>query len=252
MTDTALQAALYLEAVLPALPLLASHDDALAVALAGPDVSLFLSCPGDLRARLAIVQNVATVTRDPQPGDVHLWFPFTGQLVRAFDGSGRTALALPLRGFTRLGRARRLIAAGKRLEVLLNTRADPHLALHAWGSLLVGIHAATTWLRHHSDGPATRARLGTGAVVFSCPAFPAPLWLDLAMLSAGTGEPPSAVMACIEFTDLATVLAELDHQLDAPAALGLGTLRIRGHLPLAENLGQVMLKAGNLLKPVNH
>ena len=34
----------------------------------------------------------------------------------------------------------------------------------------------------------------------------------------------------------------------APAALGLGDLRITGYLPLAEHLGVVMLAAGKLLK----
>jgi hypothetical protein len=44
------------------------------------------------------------------------------------------------------------------------------------------------------------------------------------------------------------VLAELDQRLVAPAALGLGDLRITGYLPLAEHLGVVMLAAGKLLK----
>jgi hypothetical protein len=53
----------------------------------------------------------------------------------------------------------------------------------------------------------------------------------------------------VSFADLATVLAELDQRLDAPAALGLGGLRIEGYLPLAEQLGIIMLQAGKLLKP---
>lgn len=250
MTDLALAAALYWEAALPAMPLLAAHDAPLAAALAGPDVAVAFSAPGNLRARCAIIGGQLTVSREPaRPGDVRLWFPTAGQVVRAFDGSGRAALALPFGGFTRLARARRFTAAGQRLEVLLNTREPAHLALHAWGNLAVGIHAAMTWLRRHPDGPAAHASLGRGTAVFVCPAFPAPLWLDLATLTAGTGEPPAPVTVRIEFADLATVLAELDHQLDAPAALGLGTLRITGYLPLAENLGLVMLAAGNLLKP---
>lgn len=247
MTDTALKAALYLEAVLPALPLLAAHDAPLASALAGPDVSISFSAPGGLRARLGIARNKATVTRAPCSGDVRLWFPTHDQLVRAFDGSGRVAFALPLGGFFQLARARRLVAAGRRLETLLNTRDPAHLALHAWGNLLVGIQAATTWLRHR---PSARHGIPSrGVAVFACPAFPSALWLNLADLSTGVGETPEAVTVRVTFADLATVLAELDHQLDAPAALGLGTLRLTGYLPLAESLGLVMLKAGKLLKP---
>lgn len=247
MTEPALQAALYLEAVLPALPRLAAHDAPLAAALAGPDVAVTLFAPNSLNTRVAVTSGQATVLHNPQPGDLRLWFPTHGQLIRAFDGAGRSALAFPVAGFTRLPRARRLIAAGKRLETLLNTRAPEHLALHAWGNLLVGIQASTTLLRlHPSACPRFPLR---GLVVFACPDFPAPLWIDLAALTTGTGQPDSPITARITFADLATVLAELDHVLDAPAALGLGTLRIEGHLPLAESVGQLMLQAGNRLKP---
>lgn len=247
MTAPALQAALYLEAVLPALPALAAHDAPLAAALAGPDVAVSLFAPNDLRARVAITAHQPSISRTSQPGDVRIWFPSAGQVVRAFDGSGRFSFALPFAGLTRLPRARRLVAAGKRLETLLNTRAPEHLALHAWGSLLVGIHAATTLLRRHPEAcPRLPLR---GVVAFACPAFPAPLWIDLDALTTGTGEPAARTAARITFADLATVLAELDHALDAPAALGLGTLRIEGHLPLAEALGQLMLQAGTILKP---
>lgn len=252
MTDIALKAALCLEAVLPALPRLAAHDAALAEALAGPDVAVSFSAPGGLHARLAVTAGHAAVSFDrARGGDLRLWFSSHDQLVRAFDGSGRKSLALPVGGFTRILRARRLGAAAHRLETLLNTRADAHLALHAWGNFIVGLHAAATWLRRHPDGPAARARLGTGVAVFDCPAFPDPLWIDLATLTAGAGQPAAPTTVRVEFSDLPTVMAELDRQLDAPAALGLGTLRITGFLPLAENLGLVMLDAGKLLKPAH-
>lgn len=245
-SSTSFLAALYLEAVLPVVPDLAAHDSLLAASLAGPDVAVTLKTSGDLRARLAITGNQVRYSTDPQSGDLRLWFPTPAQLVRAFDGRGRPAFALPTGGFHRLLRARRLVAAGDRLNTLLNNRTNAPLALHAWGNLLVGIHAVTTWLRHH---PADRARFPSGVLVLSCPAFPDTLHLDLATLTVGTGEPAAPATARITFADLATVLAELDHQLDAPAALGLGTLRVEGHVPFAENLSLLMLKAGNLLKP---
>ncbi len=251
MSDSVLKAALYLEAVLPAFELIAPHDAPLAAALAGPDFAVSFLGPDRLRGRLAVTRGVATVGTEPCPGDVRLRFPTALQIVRALDGAGRPAFALPVGGFLHLPRVGRLAAAGKRLETLLNTRADVHLALHAWGNLAVGIRAAMTWLRRHPDGPAARRRLGAGTAVFACPAFPAPLWIDLAGLAAGAGEPAPAVAVRVEFADLATLLRELDNRLDAPAALGLGTLRITGYLPLAEKLGQVMLEAGRLLKPAS-
>jgi hypothetical protein len=249
MTDDALKAALYLKAVLPVLPALAAHDAPLSAALAGPDVAVALTAPDDLCARLEITGGRATVSATPRPGDVRLWFPSHAQLIRAFDGSGRASVALPVGGWFRLLRARRLQAAARRLEALLDTRAPAHLALHAWGNLLAGIHATTTWLRRHPEGPATRNRLGPGVFVFACPDFPSPLWIDTGTLATGIGEPSAPAKARVTFADIPTVLAELDHQLDAPAALGLGTLRLEGHVPFAENVSVIMLKAGNLLKP---
>ena len=249
MTETSLKAALYLEAVLPALPHLAAHDTPLAEALAGPDVSIAFVAPGGLRARLGIRDGQVTVTAQPQPGDLRLWFPSTGQLVNAFDGSGRSSLALPVGGWTKLLRARRLTAAGQRLETLLNTRSDSHLRLHAWGNLLVGVAAASAWLRHHPDSRTLRASFGGGTGLLTCPDFPAPIWFDAGALTWGLGEPTEPVTVRIQFARLSVVLAELDNQLDQPAALGLGDLVITGLQPLAEKLGLVMLKAGKLLKP---
>ncbi|CAM3038632.1 hypothetical protein [Rariglobus hedericola] len=249
MTGDTLKAALYLEAVLPALAELSAQDASLRSAAAGSrPFAITLAVRGHSRRRLAFATDGAiTTSTTPQPGDLSLWFPSAGQFLRTV--SNRSALALPGGGWTQLTQLRRFSTAGARLDTLLQTRADAHLALHAWGSLLVALAAAASWLRHHPDGPATHARLGTGTVVFECPVLPAPLWLDLATLNSGTGTPASPVTVRIAFGDLATLMAELDNQLDAPAALGLGTLRITGYLPLAENLSLVMLKAGNLLRP---
>ncbi|MBW8780842.1 MAG: hypothetical protein JF599_02985 [Verrucomicrobia bacterium] len=253
MTETKLKAALYLEAVLGALPLLAAHDPALASALAGPDVTVALFT-GGLGARLIVkAGQVSVIIASPQPGDLRLWFPSAAQLVRAFDNSG-PALALPLGGWTQLKVARRLPAAGKKMEALLNDRAtalnDPaRLRLHVWAGFVVGVAAAASWLRHQPEGAAERARLGESVATFSCPEFPVSLWLSPADATWGWGEPPRPVGVAITFATLAVALAELDHRLDSLAALGLGDLRITGKLPLADQLGVIMLRAGNLLRP---
>lgn len=243
MTADALKAALYLDAVLPALAELSTHDSPLRSAAAGNRPFAVTLCVRDVASRHLAFTPEGLISSTPQPDALRLWFPSAGQFLRTV--TNRPALALPFAGWSQFTQLRRFTAAGARLETLLNTRADTHLALHAWANLLVGIRATTTWLRRH---PADRARFPSGVLVFACPAFPSPLHLDLATLTAGPGQ-PGTFTTRITFADLATLLAELDHTLDAPAALGLGTLRIEGHLPLAENLSLLMLKAGNLLKP---
>jgi hypothetical protein len=242
MTAQALKSALYLDAVLSALAELSTHDAPLRAAAAGPRPFAVTLSVRNVGSRSLAFTPEGQISTSPQPNSLRLWFPSTGQFLRTV--ANRPALTLPVSGWTQLPQIRRFSATGSRLETLLNTRADAHLALHAWGNLLVGIRATTTWLRLH---PADRTRFPSGTVVFACPAFPTPLHLDLATLTAGPGE-PAAFTTRITFADLPTVLAELDHQLDAPAALGLGTLRIEGHLPLAENLSLLMLQAGKLLK----
>ncbi|MFA6285828.1 MAG: hypothetical protein WC661_00485 [Opitutaceae bacterium] len=245
MTDAALKAALYLEAVLPALAHLAPHDEELRRAASGPRAfAVWLTVRGGSVRRLSFSADglIATGTT-PQPGDLRLWFPSANQFLRTM--ANRPALALPVGGWNSLGQVRRFSAAGARLETILNTRADSHLRLHAWGNVLVGVAAACAWLRHH---PAQRAGLN-GAGVIACPDFPAPIWFDADALTWGLGEPPVHPTVRITFANLSVVLAELDNRLDAPAALGLGDLKITGLQPLAEKLGLVMLKAGKLLKP---
>lgn len=244
MSNKALKAALYLDAVLPALAELSAHDASLRAASAGSRPFALTLAVRDVGVRHLAFTPEGLISTAAQPNSLRLWFPSAGQFLRTV--TNRPALTLPVGGWSQLPQIRRFSAAGARLETLLDTRADSHLALHAWGNLLVGIRAVTTWLRHH---PADRARFPSGVLVLACPAFPSPLHLDLTTLAAGPGEPAGPVTARITFADLDTVLAELDHRLDGPAALGLGTLRVEGHLPFAENISLLMLKAGNLLKP---
>jgi len=245
MTDSRLKAALYLEAVLPALGHLAPHDEALRHAASGPRAfAVSLAVRGGPVRRLALSADGTIATGDtPRPGDLRLWFPTAGQFLRTMET--RPALALPVGGWGSLGQVRRFSAAGARLETVLNTRADAHLPLHAWGNLLVGVAAACVWLRHH---PSERTGLsGTGTL--ACPDFPAPIWFDAGALAWGVGDLPASPTVRITFARLSVVLAELDNQLDQPAALGLGDLVITGLQPLAEKLGLVMQQAGQLLKP---
>jgi len=249
MTDHALTAALNLEAALPALALLAPHDAELRRAASGPrPFAVTLAVRGlSSRSRLVFATDgTITTSASPAPGDLGLWFPTANQFLRAT--AHRPALALPHGKITSLTQLTRFTAAGQRLDKLLrDPRENP--ALFAFGNLAVGLAGACAWLRHHPDAPARRAALGDGVLTFACPALPAPLWLDLAALTTGTGPAPRAPIAELTFATLDTLLAELDHSLDALAALGGGELRIRGHLLIAERLSLVLNEVSRLLNP---
>jgi hypothetical protein len=260
VNPTFLTATLTLEAALPALALLAPHDAELRRAASGPrPFAVTLSVRGlASRRRLAFAPDGTVTTDDsttpgapassrhPFPRDLRLWFPTANQFLRAT--ANRPALALPHGNLAALGQLSRFKAAGRRLEQLLRDPAV-HPALFAYGNLAVGLAGACAWLRHHPDAPARRAALGDGLLTFACPALPAPLWIDLAALTSGTGPAPRPPVAELTFATLGTLLAELAHTLDALAALGGGELRIRGHLLIAERLSLVLNEVSRLLNP---
>ena len=247
--SSALIASLHLDSVLPAMALLAPHDAELRAAAAGRGpFGVFMRVRGlASRRRLAFsADGLIASGVSPERGDLRLWFPAPGQFVRTVEK--RASLVVPVGGWGRLGQAGRFSRAGARLDTLLrNPSADP--TLFAFGSLAVGLAGAAVWLRLHPEGAARRAALGNGVVTFACPALPEPLWIDLGALTSGVGAAPRAPIAELVFRDRDTLIAELEHRLDALAALGGGELRVRGHLLIAERLGLVLAEVGRLLNP---
>lgn len=246
---TSLPALLALEAALPALALLSPHDAELRRAAAGPRafaVTLTVRGLTPIRRLAFAADGTVTTSGENTSGDLRLWFPCVRQFQRALDQ--RPALALPLGGWSSLGQLARFQTAGRRLDALLR---DPSIApsLFAFGNLAVGLAGACSWLRYHPDAPARRVALGDGLITFTCPALPAPLWIDLGALTSGTGPASRTPVAELFFSDLDTLLAELAHKLDSLAALGGGELRIRGHLLIAERLSLVLNEVSRLLNP---
>lgn len=250
-----LQAALHLHAVLPAFGVLAPRDPAFADILAGPDTAVTLRVPGLDPTRVQRAGGKLTVNHRASPGGLLLHFPSAGQFVRTMQR--RTALALPLAGITALPSAKQLLErAGARLETVLTDRAavrrDPGFArLHVPAALTVAVAGCAIWLRWHPDGTALRDRFEGRLVHFIATDPEFAVWLDLApkIPAWGLGAPPRSTDAEVRFADLPTVVGELLHENDSLASLGHGHLRIRGHLPLAEQIGLVMQKVDRILQP---
>lgn len=258
MSDVHLQAALHLHAVLPALAVLAPRDPGFAGILTGADTAVTLRVPGIEPTRVQRAGGKLTVTHRASPGGLLLHFPTAGQFVRTMER--RPALALPLAGITELPAAKELLErAGARLETVLTDRAavrrDPAFArLHVPVALTVAVAGGAVWLRRHPDGSALRDRFEGRLVHFTAADPEFSIWLDLApkIPAWGLGAPPRAADAEIRFADLPTAVGELLHENDSLAALGHGHLRIRGHLPLAEQIGLVMQKVDRILQPAAH
>ncbi|MFH1498048.1 MAG: hypothetical protein ABII82_09515 [Verrucomicrobiota bacterium] len=250
-----LQAALHLHAVLPALAVLAPRDPAFAGILAGPDTAVTLRVPGLEPTRVERSAGRLTVHHRSCPGGLLLHFPTAGQFVRAT--ARLPALALPVAGIAGLPTARRLLeSAGQRLEAVLTDRDavrrdDTFARLHVPAALTVAVAGGAVWLRRHPDGPALHARFEGRLVRFTAVDPEFSVWLDLAprIPAWGVGPAPRAADADVRFADLPTAVGELLHENDSLAALGHGRLQIRGHLPLAEQIGLVMQKVDRILQP---
>ena len=243
-------ARLHLDAVLPAMALLAPHDAPLRTAVGGRrdlPISFEVKDVGNSALTLGRDGTVAAHPAGHRPGGaLRLWFSSPQQFLQST--ANQAALPLPLGGWSRLGEVSRLREAGRRVESLLRDRSiDP--VLFGFGNLAVGLAATTVWLREHPAGAAQRPALHDGVVTFSCPDLPADLWIDCRELTSGRGDPPRAPLAEVTLRDLDTLVAELDQRLDSLAALGGGEIRIRGHLLVVDRLNLILAAVSRLLNP---
>ncbi len=253
-----LQAALHLHAVLPALAVLAPLDAGFASILQGIDTAVTLRVPGLDPTRIERRAGRITVNHRSAPGGLLLHFPTAGQFVRACNQ--HFAIALPVAGITALPSAKRLLdQAGARLEAVLTDRAkvrqnDAFARIHVPAALTVAVAGSAVWLRRHPEGPALHDRYEGCLISFTAIDPDFSIWLDLApkVPTWGIGPAPRAADAEVRFADLPTVVGELLHENDSLISLGNGNLRIRGHLPLAEQLGLVMQKVDRILQPASH
>ncbi len=248
-----LLATLHLRAVLPQMAILAAEDPVLRAAAAGTTelvLTFEVAGIGHTALRLHPDGHIQTLDTDaPPPGTLRLWFPTVGQFLRTVEG--RSAFVLPRGGLLRLRERSRLEQASRRFEAILR---DPAVdaRLHALGSLAVGLAAAATWLRTHPAGPALQTELLDGTFTFTCPDLPHAFWFDARTLCSGTGTPPRPPIAETHLDRLETLLAELNHSQDSLAALGAGTLRVRGHLPVMERFNLLLAEVAHLLLPAPH
>lgn len=248
-----LLATLHLRAVLPQMAILAAEDPVLREAAAGATeltLSFEVAGIGHTALRLLPDGHIQNLDTDAlPPGTLRLWFPTVGQFLRTVEG--QSAFVLPRGGWLRLRERARLEQASRHFEAILR---DPTVdaRLHALGSLAVGLAAAAVWLEIHPQGPILQTQLLDGAFTFTCPDLPHPFWFDARTLSSGTGAPPRPPIAETHLDRLETLLAELNHSQDSLAALGTGTLRIRGHLPVMERLNLLLAEVARLLLPAPH
>jgi hypothetical protein len=255
----ALLARLHLHAVLPALEELARLVPAARDLAAQWTFSLRLQLAGGPAATLVSPgDGTLTVHRHgAAPAQLVLQFFSPAQLNRTFLNQ-RALPPLPTAGFWRVAKVATFTRLAKELDAVLQPAPgaldDPgflerHLRLLfkvLMGALPVvaeGDPVSGHTLSHTPDGTAQ----------ICLPAFELTAWARWARgrLTTGEGDAPGSARpdVVITFVDRATAGAALLGRLDPNAAVGLGTVDVRGLVPLADGLSLVMDRVEVFLKP---
>ena len=251
-------ACLHLHAVLPALEDLVRLSPPARRQIDGWDFSLRLQLAGGPAATLVSQQGAITVHRDATPpAQLVLLFLSAAQLNRTFLNQ-KALPPLPVAGFWRLGKVRTFTALTKLLDQALQPSAEDlakpefrRLHLRLLFKVLLGAIPVVG-----ARDPASRHSLGhtpPGLAEIRAPALDSLGWAEWTdgRLTSGTGAAPRSPDVIITFRDEATADAALLGKLDPNAAVGLGTVDVRGLVPLADGLSQVMDRVETYLKPAN-
>jgi hypothetical protein len=249
---------LYLGAVLPCLTDLSAQDPAARAILGDLDASIVLRIIGGPAVTLRLRSgHVLWENGSAAAPSVILLF-LNDRHLNAFFAGKTWALPLLAWGVWRMRLLARFSKLAGRLEAVLNgdaaVLATPDgRRMHARLSLI----AAGLGLRALADGDEV-ARKTLRSLPFGLAAFSiegdqgATIWFDhgSADNAAGWGEPPRRPEVRVTFADITTAYAVMRDEIDMPAAIGCGQIKVEGLVPLADGLGVVMERLRIYLLPV--
>jgi hypothetical protein len=250
---------LYLSAVLPCLTDLSAQDPAAREILGDLDASIVLRIVGGPAVTLRLRSGHVLWENGSAPAPSVILIFFNDRHLNAFFSGRVWAVPLLAWGGWRIGLLARFSKLAKRLEAVLDgdaaVLATPDgRRLHARLSLI----AAGLGLRPLADGDEaarkTLRSLPPGLAAFSIEGdHGATIWFDhgSADNAAGWGEPPRRPDVRVTFADMTTAYAVMRDEIDTPAAIGCGQIKVEGLVPLADGLGVVMERLRIYLHPAS-
>lgn len=252
-----LKAQLYLRAVLPAFEELLEKSELARAALGERAFSICFQVGSRLKTVLDFREGRCRWLRKgrARDADVILHFVTEAQLNKEFEKTG-FSLPIPLKGQTRI----KDILVFKELTALFEgymrgdaaMEADPSFESLMTGMQLgIALRATKVLVQHEPVSKMILRDAPEGLAYFSVGEDGYGAWLEWSqgVLESGTGAPERRADALIEFADPKTALQVVGNRIDVMAAVGLGDIRVRGLIPLADALGYVFERIPLYISP---
>lgn len=247
---------LYLYAVMPCLGALADNDPAAREILADLRAAIAFRVQGGPAITVRIAAGSVAVERGTaRDAAVVLHFFGDRHLNASLAGKG-WALPLLAWGGWRIPLLLRFTRLTDRLKAVMDGHADvlatpEGRALHARLTLIAAGLGLGPLASGDREAQAALAPAPPGLAVFTIRgAQHATVWFDHGSpgCDAGWGPPPREPDVEVAFNDSGIAYAALRGEIDTYAAIGAGTIRVRGLIPLADGVNMAMERLADYLQ----
>jgi hypothetical protein len=247
MVNETLKARLNLNAVMRNLEELPGLDPETAKMISSWDIAIRFLVPGGISARLGFKEGRCTYqTESTEPADVVLCFATHGHLNAMFENRGLPPL--PLKGFKRLGFLKDDFSKlTKRLEYFLKPTPAlledaAYVRVNTVLSLYTATQAVCELIRLDPVSQQVGAQMPAGVLQLSVLPDGPHAYIQYdgkggAAARTGVAEKPSAVLT---IDGCANANGLFNGKMDGFAAIALGTIRMKGIVPIIENTNLIL------------
>lgn len=251
-----IKARLYLNAVLPAFEDLLQQCDRAKSILADRAFNLTFQTSSGLRSSLLLKDKSCQFIKSNRPrSHIVLHFITEEHLNKEFENTG-FRLPIPIKGSTRIGDLKTFKALSAQLENCLRPseeqlQDDAFHHFHVGLQLGIALRAAIELASHEPLSRNIMRDTPEGLAYFSVGKDGYGAWVqwEKGKLTSGKGTPPRPPDVTVEFNDAQIALQAVGNRIDVMAALGLGDIKVRGLIPLADSLGYIFERIPLYIQP---